>query len=396
MYGSLIQKGEKEEMMNMTMWKKWFLLSTGVASCFIINNLEVKAEATEEYSYEIKDDGTIKLTEYLGNSEYVEVPETIDGIPVTELENTFSVFTWVSSVYIPASIEEISGPQTFGSTALENIEVDEASEYFRDEDGILFDKEMTVLYAYPQKKMENTYYRVPDGVIRIEDNAFWYANIEELELPDSLEEIGETAFFGMKITDIYIPENVDSIGEACFFSCKSLNNIEVDEKNDNYEISNGALIDKENECLLAYPMGCTETDYFVPEGITRIGRDAFHECENLENVILPESLVEIGEGAFSYCRGLKSVEVPLGVQYILEDTFAGCVALDYVTIPDTVISIDSFAFSGCDELKELYLPKSVNAISSYAFDDDLTLLVEQYSSANIWAEENGQPYRLMQ
>ena len=32
----------------------------------------------------------------------------------------------------------------------------------------------------------------------------------------------------------------------------------------------------------------------------------------------------------------------------------------------------------------------------YAFEDDLTLLVEQYSSANIWAEENGQSYRLMQ
>ena len=81
MSGSLIQKGEKEEMIDMTMWKKWFLLGSGVVSSFIINNLEVKAEATEEYSYEIKDDGTIKLTEYLGNSEYVEVPETIDGIP---------------------------------------------------------------------------------------------------------------------------------------------------------------------------------------------------------------------------------------------------------------------------------------------------------------------------
>ena len=139
-------------MLKRTMWNKWFILGVGVVSCFIISNSKVKAEVTEDYSYEIKEDGTIKLTEYLGNSEYVEVPEMIDGIPVIELENTFSVFTWVSSVYIPASIEEISGPQTFGSTSLENIEVDEASEYFRDEDGILFDKEMTVLYAYPQKK----------------------------------------------------------------------------------------------------------------------------------------------------------------------------------------------------------------------------------------------------
>ena len=167
-------------------------------------------------------------------------------------------------------------------------------------------------------------------------------------------------------------------------------------KNDNFEISNGALIDKENGCLLAYPVGCTETDYYIPEGITRIGRYAFRGCENLENIILPESLVEIGEAAFVDCRGLKAIEIPLGVQYIPESTFSGCAALDYVTIPDIVISIASFAFSGCDELKELYLSKSVNLISSYAFDDDLTLLVEQYSSANLWAEENGQPYRLLQ
>lgn len=396
MSGSLIQKGEEEEMMNMTMWKKWFLLGTGVVCCFIINNLEVKAETTEEYSYEIKEDGTIKLTRYLGNSEYVEVPEMIDGTPVTELENTFPGVTWVSSVYIPASIEEINGSQTFGSTSLEDIEVDEASKYFKSEDGILFDKEMKVLYAYPQKKMENTFYHVPDGVIRIEDDAFEYTNIEELELPDSLEEIGESVFCGTKIINIYIPEKVDYISEGGVFDCKNLKSIEVDDKNDNYEISNGALIDKEEGCLLAYPAGNTETDLFVPDGITRIGNYAFYECENLENIILPESLVEIGEEAFEYCQGLKTIEVPLGVQNIPLAAFSGCTALDYVIIPDTVISIGSFAFSECDDLKELYLPKSVNEIGSYAFDEDLTLLVEQYSFANLWAEENGQPYRLMQ
>ena len=43
----------------------------------------------------------------------------------------------------------------------------------------------------------------------------------------------------------------------------------------------------------------------VPEGVTKIGREAFSGCAGLERVTLPESVTEIGYQAFAGCSGLR-------------------------------------------------------------------------------------------
>ena len=60
---------------------------------------------------------------------------------------------------------------------------------------------------------------------------------------------------------------------------------------------------------------------------------AFFKCENIGLVTLPDGLEKIGSDAFSYCQEMKPV----------------------MFIPGSVKEIGSFAFYSCSNLKEFYM-----------------------------------------
>ena len=45
----------------------------------------------------------------------------------------------------------------------------------------------------------------------------------------------------------------------------------------------------------------------VPDTVSEIGQEAFHNCTGLTEVTFPEGLTVIGSSAFSYCTGLTQV-----------------------------------------------------------------------------------------
>ena len=140
---------------------------------------------------------------------------------------------------------------------------------------------------------------------------------------------------------------------------------------------------------------------FIPEGVTKIGEEAFDYCQSLENVVFPDGLEEIGEGAFYNCNSLTKVVIPPsvkkigdrafsgnsigkynsikdvtisnGVEIIGEGAFSSCHSLESLTIPGSVKNISCGAFSGCLELKTLEIEKGVGKIEEKAFEDCKTL-----------------------
>ena len=84
--------------------------------------------------------------------------------------------------------------------------------------------------------------------------------------------------------------------------------------------------------------------------VTRIGDEAFADCEELTNVTIPGGVTSIGEEAFARCRALKEVVLPFGVMTIEEYAFFCCSGLKAVTIPGSVATIGRYAFRGCDGL----------------------------------------------
>ena len=47
----------------------------------------------------------------------------------------------------------------------------------------------------------------------------------------------------------------------------------------------------------------------IPEGVTKIGKEAFEYCTSLKEVIIPNSVTEIGGSAFCVCSSLEKVVI---------------------------------------------------------------------------------------
>lgn len=135
------------------------------------------------------------------------------------------------------------------------------------------------------------------------------------------------AFRGSKnLTSITIPASVANIDRQTFDNCDSLEAIHVDEANPNYADHEGALIDLATDTLLRVPEG-TGASYSIPNGLTRIGDYAFHQCSGLTSVTIPSGVTSIGAYAFHKCSKLTSATVPAGVTSIGDNAFYKCTEL---------------------------------------------------------------------
>ena len=105
----------------------------------------------------------------------------------------------------------------------------------------------------------------------------------------------------------------------------------------------------------------------MPNSVTHIGLYAFEYCSNLTNIILSDNITSIGEKTFQYCTNLNSIVIPNGVTSIGPYAFNNCSKLESVIIGEQVKSIGGNAFSSCDNLIDIVIPKSVTFIGIYAF-----------------------------
>jgi len=223
-----------------------------------------------------------------------------------------------------------------------------------------------------------TWYRGPGGdviipdtindlpVTRIGDQAFrdhW--GVRSVTIPNSVTTIGDAAFVWCTgLIDITIPDSVVSIGKSVFGVCTRLTAITVDSLNPVYSSVDGALFNKDQTTLIAYPAG-RAGGYTIPETVTTIGEDAFRDS-SLTNVVIPNGVTSIGFSAFAFSK-LTSVTIPDGVTSIAANTFVQCTSLKDVVIPSRVTNIGDGAFAICYSLPSLMIPSSVTNIGDRAF-----------------------------
>lgn len=105
----------------------------------------------------------------------------------------------------------------------------------------------------------------------------------------------------------------------------------------------------------------------IPNGVTYIGKDAFHHCYDLTSVTIPDSVTSIGPWAFSGCSALTSIMIPNSVTSIGGYAFFECSALTSITIPNSITSIGYGVFKSCTSLTSVTIPSSVASIGESAF-----------------------------
>lgn len=95
----------------------------------------------------------------------IDIPETVTSIGICAFADTK-----ITSLHIPSNVEEIL-PEAFLGSSIEEFTVSAENQYFCAEDGVLFNKDKTVLVCYPPCK-EGEEYTVPESVTTIEVCAF--------------------------------------------------------------------------------------------------------------------------------------------------------------------------------------------------------------------------------
>ena len=256
---------------------------------------------------------------------------------------------------IPGTVESISTSVLGNATGLTEINVEAGNANFVAEDGVLFNKDKTILLRYPDDN-ERTTYIVPSTVVSIADKAFYSAdNLTSVIIPDSVTSIGSDAFKGCTgLTSVTIPDSVTRIGSGAFSRCAGLTSIIIPDSIKS--IGSDAFY------------GCTGLmSVIIPDSVTSIGTNAFQNCTGLTSVTIPDSVTSIGNYAFYDCSGLTSITIPDSVTSISIGAFRGCKGLTSITIPDSVTSIGNYAFYGCSGLTSVTIPDSVTNIGDSAF-----------------------------
>ena len=88
----------------------------------------------------------------------------------------------------------------------------------------------------------------------------------------------------------------------------------------------------------------------VDPSVTNILAQAFVKRPKLEVVELPEGLIRIGNEAFCDCKSLKSINIPSTVEEIGERAFESCEKLEDIMLPAGLRRLGGWAFCECESL----------------------------------------------
>ena len=285
----------------------------------------------------------------------------------------------IREVTVPASVSFVGAGAFSNCARLERILVDTENAAYMSKDGVLYNKEGSLLLQFPGAFSGD--YSVPDGVTEIATWAFeGCGRLNKVVLPDSLHTLGKYVFEGCsnlssvnisaavesiptctfrgcsRLAQIVIPKAVTQIGERAFQECKSLKQITFEE--------GSALLDIGYRTF----QGCISLQSIdLPDSVKFLGRGAFDGCTALESAKLSQSLSNIPDTCFYNCEKLKEIRIPSGVIGIGAVAFSDCLSLEAVTIPRAVTFIDDFAFFGCSELGNVTIENDDVSIGDYVF-----------------------------
>ncbi|MBP3716443.1 MAG: leucine-rich repeat domain-containing protein [Paludibacteraceae bacterium] len=174
----------------------------------------------------------------------------------------------LNAMNLPPSVDTIGGSCFMNCLQLESFTA--SGNHFKEKDGVLYNKAVDVLVAYPAGKRQSVF-DIPEGVKEICEGACAYASFREVSLPSSLEAMYDSCFANCtNLTSVSIPSKVVVFGNSAFIQDTSL------------------------------------TIALIAEGVANVGISAFQNCTNLQNVDIPSTVNAIGDYAFWNCPGIET------------------------------------------------------------------------------------------
>lgn len=106
----------------------------------------------------------------------------------------------------------------------------------------------------------------------------------------------------------------------------------------------------------------------LSDGLTSIGRYAFHSSSFVGKVVLPDSIVSIDKGAFCHSTKMVEISLPKNLTRIEDDTFRQCSELKKIYFGDKINYLGAYAFSMCN-LEKFIIPDTVTEVANCCFNE---------------------------
>ena len=184
--------------------------------------------------------------------------------------------------------------------------------------GLVYSVDMkTIYYADDSGEFRGT---IPNGVERIEDEAFSCCSVEKIYIPDSVTSVGSNLFENAtSLKSVRLPSGLKKLSPYMFAGCSGLEQIEMPFEIESFE-----------EGLFA---GCSSLKE-IPfrAGLKELPNYVFSGCSELRSLILPDTIEKICEGAVSDCEKLTTLVLPASLKEIEEGAFEGCYSLSHIRL----------------------------------------------------------------
>lgn len=204
----------------------------------------------------------------------------------------------VKVINIGADVTNVDPKAFYSCWALQQIEVDENNPNYCDVDGVLYNKDKTVIICRPCD--HDTYLAEKYGYAKYDESGYrieptaedasyeqYVKDVLTYVVPSSVETIGELCFNYANMKAVYLPEGLKTIETLSFFEIPLLEGIYTykteSEVTDTHFTGEEAL---------------GETYISFPEGLEYIGSDAFSYNQAMTYVYIPSSVTYIGHHAF--------------------------------------------------------------------------------------------------
>lgn len=190
-------------------------------------------------------------------------------------ELAFEYCSGLTSVTIPSSVTNIGDGAFEDCYYLASIAVDAGNANYASAGGVLFNKTLTTLIAYPpvlNAGFLGGSYAIPNSVTNIADYAFYDASLASVAMGNGVTSIGEEAFWDCSyLKSVTMGNSVTSVGDEAFALCNNLKSVTI------------------------------------PDSVTSIGAGAFENCYDLTGVAIGKNVTTIGQYAFNQCSSLTGV-----------------------------------------------------------------------------------------
>ncbi len=338
----------------------------------------------------------------------VVLPDTVTTIKEQAFDKTLKTLT------LSKNFSHFDVSAFTYSSGLEKIYVHQENTAFSSKDGILYNKDGSELYFYPNGIM-NESFTIPDGVRIIKDDAFSKNYVlKYISFNDCLEEIGDRAFKGTtmyaltalpsslrrigyrafencdNITIVSLPEGLEAIGERAFFSCDRLKEVHLPSSikeiggfafsSSNYinKITFNGTQELWNTIQFADDWNNGIEDVTLTFNTTPTVSGSFGNNFTWTLDYSTGKLSINGKGAMDgyenyrepwhdYIDSITSVELSEGITSIKGYTFYNHQRIKSVSLPQSLEIIDDYTFYNCSALESIIIPDNVKSIDDYAF-----------------------------